>query len=166
MLRGSEARAALCRALPGVGRLVLLGDIIELRHGPIREALGAAQPALEELGAALAPDAEVVLVPGNHDHELMAPWLARRALEGDHAPFGLETPLAWRPGEPLARIAQWLAPGGCGRPTRVYGCRASVYATHGHYLDLHTTVPLVERLGAGVMARIVGGAGAERRRGL
>ena len=157
MLRGSDARAALRGALPGVGRLVLLGDIIELRDGPIRDALAAAQPVLEELGAALAPDAEVVLVPGNHDHELMAPWLARRALEGDHAPFGLETPLAWRSGEPLARIAQWLAPARVRAAYPGVWLSREVYATHGHYLDLHTTVPLIERLGAGVMARIVGG---------
>jgi hypothetical protein len=30
-----------------------------------------------------------------------------------------------------------------------------VYATHGHYLDLHLTVPSLERLGAGVMRRVV-----------
>jgi hypothetical protein len=31
-----------------------------------------------------------------------------------------------------------------------------VYATHGHYLDRHTTVPTFERLGAGIMGRLVG----------
>jgi hypothetical protein len=30
-----------------------------------------------------------------------------------------------------------------------------VYATHGHYLDLHITVPIMERLGAGVMRRLL-----------
>jgi hypothetical protein len=29
-----------------------------------------------------------------------------------------------------------------------------VYATHGHYCDRHTTVPMFERLAAGVMARL------------
>ena len=152
-----DFEAALRAALPGVERLVLLGDIVELRHGPIREALAVAQPVLEDIGAALAPNAEVVLVPGNHDHELMAPWLARRAWEGDHAPLGLETPLTWQPGEPLARIAQWLAPARVRAAYPGVWLSGEVYATHGHYLDLHTTVPLVERLGAGVMARIVGG---------
>jgi hypothetical protein len=33
--------------------------------------------------------------------------------------------------------------------------RDDVYATHGHYLDLHLTVPTLERLAAGVMRRIV-----------
>jgi hypothetical protein len=136
---------------------VLLGDVLELRDGPIRDALAAAQPVLEEIGGALKPGAEVVAVPGNHDHELMAPWTGRRALEDGAAPLGLETELSWQYGEPLARLAEWLA------PARVRGAYPGVwladgvYATHGHYLDLHTTVPLVERIGAGVMARIVGG---------
>jgi UDP-2,3-diacylglucosamine pyrophosphatase LpxH len=150
-------QAALGLALPGVQRLVLLGDIVELRHGPIRDALGAAQPVLEAIGAALPRDAEVVLVPGNHDHELMAPYLARRAWEGEHAPLGLETPVSWQPGEPLARLAHWLAPARVRAAYPGVWLSGEVYATHGHYLDLHTTVPLLERLGAGVMARIVGG---------
>src|SRR5262249_4824712 len=33
--------------------------------------------------------------------------------------------------------------------------RDDVYASHGHYCDRHTTVPMFERLGAGAMARIV-----------
>jgi hypothetical protein len=31
-----------------------------------------------------------------------------------------------------------------------------VWATHGHYLDVHTTIPMFERLGAGAMARLLG----------
>jgi hypothetical protein len=34
--------------------------------------------------------------------------------------------------------------------------REDVYATHGHYLDPHGTVPTFERLAAGVMTRIAG----------
>jgi hypothetical protein len=34
--------------------------------------------------------------------------------------------------------------------------REDVYAMHGHYCDPHTTVPMFERLGAGVMRRITG----------
>jgi hypothetical protein len=153
-----DARAALAHELARTDRLVLLGDVIELRHGPIRDALQAARPALEAVGSALKPGAEVVVVPGNHDHELMAPWVARRALTDGVAPLGLETALEWQYGEPLALMAGWLA------PTRVRAAYPGVwlgegvYASHGHYLDLHTTVPLVERLGAGLMARIIGGA--------
>jgi hypothetical protein len=33
--------------------------------------------------------------------------------------------------------------------------RDDVYATHGHYLDCHVTVPTVERLGLGAMSRVL-----------
>jgi predicted phosphodiesterase len=44
--------------------------------------------------------------------------------------------------------------------------REDVHATHGHYLDVHGTVPSFERIGAGLMAKMVGappelGAAAE-----
>ena len=34
--------------------------------------------------------------------------------------------------------------------------REDVYATHGHYLDCHLTVPTLERLGVGAMSRLLG----------
>ena len=34
--------------------------------------------------------------------------------------------------------------------------REDVYATHGHYGDRHNTVPILERLGAGVTVRVAG----------
>ena len=34
--------------------------------------------------------------------------------------------------------------------------RPDVYATHGHYLDCHLTVPTLERLSVGVMSRLLG----------
>jgi hypothetical protein len=36
--------------------------------------------------------------------------------------------------------------------------RDDVYATHGHYLDRHHTVPIIERLGAGLTLRVSGDA--------
>ena len=39
------------RRVADVDRLVLLGDVLELRHGPLREALAAARPFFEDLGA-------------------------------------------------------------------------------------------------------------------
>ena len=33
--------------------------------------------------------------------------------------------------------------------------RDDVYATHGHYIDRHITVPMLERLAAGAMRRVV-----------
>jgi hypothetical protein len=148
-------RAALVEAVRECERLVLLGDVLELRHGPARDALSAAAPALREVGAALPGGAEVVIVPGNHDHHLMTPWLGRRFQSASPPPLGLESAVSFEPGDPLATVAGWFA----GAPVRAaypgVWLRDDVYAIHGHYCDRHTTVPMFERIGAGVMARIV-----------
>ncbi len=47
VLRRPELRAPLLRAVDDVDRVVLLGDVLELRHGPPREALAAARPFFE-----------------------------------------------------------------------------------------------------------------------
>ena len=80
VLRRPEPRAALLEELRGVQRLVLLGDVLELRHGPRREALAAARPFFEDLGRVLG-GREIVLLAGNHDHALVEPWLERRSEE-------------------------------------------------------------------------------------
>jgi hypothetical protein len=149
-------RAALLDALDGIERVVLLGDAIELRQGPLREALAAARPFFEALGDALGAAREAVLVPGNHDHALVEPWLERRRRASAPPPLGLSEQASWEPGDAVAQVAGWLAPA---RLTLAYPgvwLRDDVYATHGHYLDRHTTVPTFERLSAGVMGRIVG----------
>ncbi len=75
-LRDAEPRDALVRRWRGVDRLVLLGDVLELRQGPLRDGPRLRRaPVLREIGAALGPSAEVVIVAGNHDHDLLAPWL-------------------------------------------------------------------------------------------
>ncbi len=155
MLRDAQLRAPLLEALDGVDRLVLLGDAIELRHGPVRDALAAAKPVMQQIGAALGAGREVVIVPGNHDHHLAEPWLERRARSGPPPPLGLESEVDWRAGETLATVARWLGPATVRAAYPGVWLRDDVYAMHGHYLDRHTTVPMLERLGAGAMARIV-----------
>ena len=54
--------------------MVLLGDLLELREAPAAAVLDAAEPFLRALGEACAGK-PVVIVPGNHDHELVAPAL-------------------------------------------------------------------------------------------
>jgi hypothetical protein len=155
VLRRPKARDSLLAAVSAVDRLVLLGDTLEFRHGPLRDVLGVAEPILRELGQALGPGGEVVVVFGNHDHLLLRAWLARRAGAGATPPLGLETAVDWREGEPLAEIASWLAPAGVRAAYPGAWLRDDVYAIHGHYGDRHNTVPILERLGAGVMARLV-----------
>lgn len=140
----------------GVRRLVLLGDALELRQGPLREALAAARPFFGEAGRALGPDGEIVVVPGNHDHALVVPWLERRRRDGAPPPLGLAETAAWEPGDAIAVLAEAAAPA---RLTLAYPgvwLREDVYAMHGHYMDRHITVPTLERLSAGVMGRIMG----------
>jgi UDP-2,3-diacylglucosamine pyrophosphatase LpxH len=156
LLRRVELRAALLDAIADVDRIVLLGDVLELRHGPMREVMAAARPFFEELGRAL-DGRELVMVAGNHDHALVEPWLARRGEE--HEPPALAVEQLLEPAEvspALERIAGWAA------PARVYVAypglwvRPDVYASHGHYLDCHLTVPTIERVSLGAMTRLLG----------
>jgi predicted phosphodiesterase len=143
-------------ALDGIDRVILLGDMLELRHGPLRAALATGRDFLSELGAALGERGEVVIVPGNHDHHLAHAWLERRARVGAPPPLGLESAVDWRAGEPLATLAGWLAPATVRAAYPGVWLREDVYAMHGHYSARHTTIPMFERLGAGAMVRLVG----------
>ena len=140
--------------------------MIELRDGPVREALAAASQVLPEIGEAVGPGREVLIVPGNHDHHLIDGWLNRRAAGGEPVPLGLESEVDWWGGEPLASVAELLRRGGAEVRAAYPGVwlREDVYATHGHYMDRHTTVPMFERLGAGAMARALRRPLAEARR--
>jgi len=157
-----RAREALLRALgtsgspEAVDRLVLLGDVLELRGGPTRDALEAARGFFEELGEALS-GREVLLLAGNHDHAVVAPWLERH-----DAQLSLEERF-----DPAA--ASYLAEaldGFLGPETRLemahpgVWLRDDVYAMHGNYLDRHVTVPSLERLGIGAMSRLIGASTA------
>ncbi|HEX6388900.1 MAG TPA: metallophosphoesterase [Solirubrobacteraceae bacterium] len=129
LLRDERVLGALVAHLRdgGFERLVLLGDTIELRHGPQEDAFADAAPVLAALGAAVA---HVVLLPGNHDHRLLA--VPHEELAAMVAPATLE----------IQYPGVWL--------------REDVYATHGHYLDCCLTMPTVERIAIGAMTRIVG----------
>jgi hypothetical protein len=154
VLRRAELRAPLLEAVREADRVVLLGDVLELRHGPPRDAMAAARPFFEDLGRALA-GRELVVSAGNHDHALVESWLARRGEQDAPAPLGVEQLLdpAEDASSMLERIAEWAS------PARVVGAypglwvRPDVYVTHGHYLDCHLTVPTLERLSIAAMSR-------------
>jgi hypothetical protein len=159
LLRRPELRDPLLAMAAKCDRLVLLGDVIELRHGPPRHAMSVARGFFEELGGAL-PNIELVLVAGNHDHALVEPWLARRAEEPDVSPLGLSEVLGAEDTSPgYERIARWCAPARVSVAYPGVWLRDDVYATHGHYLDCHLTVPTLERLSMAVMARVLGVSG-------
>jgi predicted phosphodiesterase len=155
LLHEPDTRAALAAALRDTDRLVLLGDVVELREDPVWTSLAHATAVLGSLTQALGPRAEVVLLAGNHDHELIAPWLLRRAAQGTPEPLGLQSEVRWRAEDPLARLVDAWGAGGAHVRVVYPGIwlREDVYATHGHYLDRHSTLPAFERLAAGAMAR-------------
>ncbi len=153
MLRQRRFRERLLEGLDGVDRLVLLGDVLELRDRPLTEALAAAEPVLAELGAAIG-DGELVIVPGNHDHHLIEAWLERRTLEGA-PPLELEQRGSCE-GLAFEALAALAAPAKVGFAYPGLWVRDDVYAIHGHYLDRHLTVPTLERLGVGAVERVLG----------
>jgi hypothetical protein len=162
VLNQPEPRETLARAAAGADRLVLLGDVLELRESPVADALEAAAPALAALGRAMA-GREVTIVPGNHDHQLAAPLLDELRMDGSLAALGLESTMP-APGSGLAgRVAGALAPAEVTLAYPGTWVRDHVYATHGHYLDCHNTIPTIECLSIAATARAIGGLPAGRR---
>jgi UDP-2,3-diacylglucosamine pyrophosphatase LpxH len=130
VLRHRAPLACLLDALADVGRLVLLGDVVELSERNSGEALVVAEPVLRALGRRLGPDREVILVPGNHDRRLVAPWIQER---GSRLAVDSSAPLDATP--ELAAVSSWLAPAQVS--VRYPGVWLSdrIWATHGHYLN-------------------------------
>ena len=156
LLRRPQLRQALLDAVADVDRLVLLGDVLELRQGPLRDAMAAARPFFEDLGRALA-GRELVITAGNHDHALVEPWLSARGELIEPPPLGPEQLIEPADASPaFARIAEWASPARVRVAYPGLWVRPDVYATHGHYLDCHLTVPTLERLSVGVMSRMLG----------
>ena len=153
ILRDAAIREVLLAEIAGADRLVLLGDVLELRELPIAIALETSRPFFEELGEAMA-DRQVVLVPGNHDHRLAKPLLEEVELS-DRPALGLE-----QHGPPssgaAAEIAGWLGKAELDIAYPGIWLRKDIYATHGHYMDCHMTLPRVECLAAAAMMRIFG----------
>jgi hypothetical protein len=157
LLRHPEVRAPLLAELEGIDRLVLLGDVLELRHGPPHEALATSRPFFEDVGRALGPDRELVVTAGNHDHLMVCAWLDARALD-EPAPESLDLEQRIDPAEAspmMAQIAQWASPAHVTVAYPGLWVRPDVYATHGHFLDAHLTIPTLERIGVGVMGRLL-----------
>jgi predicted phosphodiesterase len=154
ILRRPNIREILFEALRPADRIVLLGDVLELREQPLTEVLDVALPFFEALGEAL-PAKPITIVAGNHDHRVVAEWLEEIRLDGKQ--LGLEqrtTPQASRiatqiaermPGTTveLAYPGLWLRPG--------------TYAHHGHYIDAHMTIPRLETIAIAATARAIGG---------
>ena len=153
LLRRREALAPLLDSVRDADRLVLLGDIVELRDRPLAEALELSTPVLAALAEALG-DGEMILVPGNHDHRLVSGWLEQRA-HRDGRPLRLADRArldAW----PASALRDALPDVKLRISYPGFWVRRDVYATHGHYLDRHLTIPTFERLGLALVERTLG----------
>lgn len=153
LLRWPQVRERLTRALRGADQLVLLGDVLELRDSPVGAVLERAQPALSAIGQS-AGEARVVLVPGNHDHQLTGVGLSRRLAGGSDPGLRLERAHVASPGTLAAEVGRRL---GCAVTVAYPGLwlRPDVYATHGHYLDCHNTAPRPEVVAAAAISGLL-----------
>jgi Calcineurin-like phosphoesterase len=154
VLRQPEVRRLLFEEIAGADRVVLLGDVVELRDLALGAALDSARPFFEELGAALG-EREVTIVPGNHDHRLAEPLLDRLSLAGATA-LGLEQHEDPGSSGAAATIAAWLGPARLRIAYPGIWLREDVYATHGHYMDAHLTLPRAECLAVAALIRAGG----------
>jgi hypothetical protein len=152
LLRHEAMQDRLAEALADADRLVLLGDVLELRDHPIRLTMERARPFFERIGEAMA-GREVVLVPGNHDHKLLGHWLDRdSAGRGENSlAEGVPTPHPC-----IEAIRDWLGKAELRMSYPGLWLREDVYATHGHYLDSHVTLPTIERLSIAAVDRMRG----------
>ncbi len=154
VLREPAIRRILLEEIAGADRVVLLGDVVELRDLALGAALDSARPFFEELGRALGKR-EVTIVPGNHDHRLAEPLLDRLSLAGA-TELGLEQHDDVGHTGAGAAIAEWLAPARLRIAYPGVWLRDDVYATHGHYMDAHLTLPRPECLAVATLIRVRG----------
>jgi UDP-2,3-diacylglucosamine pyrophosphatase LpxH len=154
VLRDPAARRVLLEEIGGADRVVLLGDVVELRDLALGVALDSARPFFEELGEVVG-DREVTIVPGNHDHRLAEPLLDRLSLAGA-SQLGLEQHDD-TPGDGAgATIDAWLGPASLRIAYPGLWLRDDVYATHGHYMDAHLSLPRAECLAVATLIRLSG----------
>src|SRR3954464_9544806 len=154
LLRRADLREPLLEAIADADRLVLRGDTLELREAAHRDALDVAAPFFADVGAALGAGKELILLAGNHDHGIAAGYIDAR-LQAEPAGFlGLEEQFAPQDaGRRARRRAGAARPAGLQLAYPGIWLRDDVYAFHGHYADVHATVPTFERLATGAMAR-------------
>src|SRR4051812_2339839 len=156
LLRRPDLRAPLLEWRAPGDRLVILGDGLELREAAHRDAAAIAAPFFSEAGRAVGARGEILVLGGNHDHGLVAGWIDARLQSEPSGFLGLSEPIMPEAAGPLAtRLAEHARPARLSLAYPGAWLREDVYAIHGHYSDLHATVPTFERLAAGAMARWV-----------
>jgi len=131
VLRQDVALRRLLTALDDVQRLVLLGDVLEFHGRHAEHALAIAEPVLREIGARMTGK-EIVLLPGNHDHDLIRRWIRAR---GDA--LGLADAVPPDASPALARVLAALSPANVRVSYPGVWLQDGIYAIHGQYADRH-----------------------------
>ena len=149
VLRRPAPRERLLAAIEGAGRLVLLGDVVELLEGRPQRAMEIAEPVLRAIGQALGAEREVVIVPGNHDSPLVRAWVRRTG-----SALGLASSVSPDATPALARVAAWLAPGRVRVEYPGTWLTDRIWATHGHYLNRHLLPASAVGVARGLLGRL------------
>jgi UDP-2,3-diacylglucosamine pyrophosphatase LpxH len=131
VLRQEIALSRLLDALDGMQRLVLLGDVLEFHGRHAEHALSIAEPILRAIGARMA-GGEVIVLPGNHDHDLIRRWVRAR---GDA--LGLADAVPPDASPALARVVAALSPATVRVSYPGVWLADGIYAIHGQYADRH-----------------------------
>jgi hypothetical protein len=149
VLRPGPVLDALLDAVAGADRLVLLGDVVELLEGRPAEAMAVAEPLLRAIGARVDRSAGVVLVPGNHDGDLLAPWLRANGVSP-----ALDATIPHDATSVLARVVELLGPAKVQVRYPGVWLAEGVWATHGHYLDRHLLPETAFGMARGLLGRL------------
>jgi hypothetical protein len=151
--RFPAVRAPLLEAAARADEVLILGDAVELRERPPAVAMEVAQGFFADLGEAVGAS-RVTIVPGNHDHVLIGPWLERRRRVEPDGMLGLEQRVDPAQASEFAQdIARWMPQSTLEIAYPGVWLRDDVYALHGHYLDRHLTMPSIECLGTRAVER-------------
>jgi UDP-2,3-diacylglucosamine pyrophosphatase LpxH len=149
VLLHDAALEPLLDALATVDRLVLLGDVVELLEGRPVEAMEVAGPVLRAIGGRLDHGAEVILVPGNHDGDLVGPWLQANGVS-----TALDAPIPHDATPVLAQVVAALGPAEVRVRYPGVWLAEGVWATHGHYLDRHLLPEVAFGVARGLLGRL------------
>jgi Calcineurin-like phosphoesterase len=149
VLTRPEPQRRLLAALEGIDRLVLLGDSVELLEGRASHAMAVAQPVLSAIGKRLGRDREVVVVPGNHDRQLVSAWICG---QGPELRPDAAVPVDATPA--LATVTSCLSPARVRVHYPGVWLADRVWATHGHYLDRHLLPVSAFGIARGLLGRL------------